>query len=255
MENTLNQFCEKILSNTIESFPKADLGRLERNIDFLLHDHGYVAQDSLQKPTFYYYRGLTDQPWWDIELISKDELMDFKNKMRQELQNMLLTSSLLSPFSVSLSDSISPSYLEGQMNTYHLIRDLDPNQGQYSKRQLDFPQTMNFLHTIPRLAEDAFFSCLTPGTHLKAHEAEDNLRLNVHLGLEIPLGSGIRVANQSRIWPEDQVLCFDPSFRHEAWNFGTSNRHVLLFTIWHPDLIEAEIYAIKLFTKGYQQYV
>lgn len=141
------------------------------------------------------------------------------------------------------------------MNTYHLIRDLDPDQNQYIKRQSTLPQTMAFLHSIPGLADAAFFSCLVPGTHLKAHEAEDNVRLNVHLGLDIPRGCGISVANQPRIWPEDQLLCFDPSFTHEAWNFGTSDRYVLLFTIWHPDLTNAEIFAIKLFGKDYYRYL
>ena len=138
----------------------------------------------------------------------------------------------LAPFSLNVSQVSPPAYLEGEMNTYHLIRDLDPDQSKYAQRQLEFPQTMTFLRSIPGLADDAFFSCFVPGTHLKPHAAEDNVRLNVHLGLDIPKGCGISVAAEQRIWPEDQMLCFDPSFTHEAWNFGSMNRHLLLFTIW-----------------------
>jgi len=255
MKKNLKEFCQSILNITISQFPNDDLSRIENNINNFFKDSNNKtkSQCAEQKPTFYYYAGLTDHPWWEIELMPKAQLIEFKEKIKLELQK-ILTKNQLSSFNPSKTEKIPPPYLDGQMNRYHLIRDVDPEQSQYIKKQAELPYTMRFLRSITRLADDAHFSCLTPGTHLKAHEAEDNVRLNVHLGLNIPRGSGISVVNQQRIWPEDQVLCFDPSFTHDAWNFGTTNRHILLFTIWHPDLTDAEIFFIKLFTKDYQLY-
>jgi Aspartyl/Asparaginyl beta-hydroxylase len=256
MKKKLKEFCQTTLEVTISKFPKEDIERLKKNISNLLEgtDNENISQSAMQKPTFHYYTGLTDRPWWEIEFMPKEQLVALKEKIKLELQSILSTKQL-SRFSISVTEEYPPSYLDGQMNTYHIIRDLDPDQTIYIKRQSELPNTMVFLRSIPRLAEDAFFSCLTPGTHLKAHEAEDNVRLNVHLGLEIPRGSGISVANQQRIWPEEQLLCFDPSFTHDAWNFGITNRYILLFTIWHPDLTDAEIFFIKLFAKDYSHYV
>jgi hypothetical protein len=231
------------------------LSRLKENINNLLEGltNKVTSKFTMQEPTFHYYCGLTDQPWWEIELISKEQLVAFKEEIKTELQS-ILSKNQLSSFNPSITEVAPPPYLDGQMNRYHLIRDLDPDQNQYIKRQSELPYTTALLRVIPRLADDAHFSCLVPGTHLKAHEAEDNVRLNVHLRLEIPRGSSISVANQQRIWPEDQLLCFDPSFTHDAWNFGTTNRHILLFTIWHPDLTDAAIFFIKLFAKDYHLY-
>lgn len=77
------------------------------------------------------------------------------------------------------------------------------------------------------------------------------MRLHVHLGLEVPNKSGISVAGQPYRWPDDETLCFDPSFLHEIWNFDTKNQYILSYSIWHPDLTPAEIFAIKLFNKSY----
>src|SRR6185369_5583096 len=162
--------------------------------------------------------GLTDQPWWDeLELIPKADLISCKEKIKVELQS-ILSKNQLSSFNPTAMEVGPPPYLDGEMNRYYLVRDLEADQEQYIKRKTELPHTTAFLQAIPRLAGDAHFSCLVPATHLKAHEAEDNVHLNVHLGLEIPRDSGISVANQQRIWPEDQILCFDPSFTHEAWN-------------------------------------
>lgn len=255
MNEKLMLFCKSILDRTAANFPNEALHRLKANMHHLLNpENAPKPLLPMQNPTFHYYPGLRDQPWWDITFMPKNQLMECKEKIKAELQGILFQEKF-TPFSLNVTEPSPPAYLDGSMNTYHLIRDLDPHQNKYAQRQLELPQTMALLRSIPGLADDAFFSCFVPGTHLKPHAAEDNVRLNVHLGLEVPRGCGIAVAAQQRIWPEDQMLCFDPSFTHEAWNFGASNRHVLLFTIWHPDLTQAEVFAIKLFSKEYHHYV
>ena len=63
-----------------------------------------------------------------------------------------------------------------------------------------------------------------------------NTRLICHLPLLVPNGCGLRVGAETRSWVEGELLIFDDSFEHEAWNRGTSDRTILLFEIWRPDI-------------------
>lgn len=51
---------------------------------------------------------------------------------------------------------------------------------------------------------------LTPGTHLRAHTGTANDRLTMHLGLIIPDGVSIRVANDTGGWEEGKVCSEAP---------------------------------------------
>lgn len=89
---------------------------------------------------------------------------------------------------------------------------------------------------IPGRAPLALFSRLTPGTHIQPHHGMLNTRLICHLPLVVPDGCGLRVGAETRHWAEGELLIFDDSFEHEAWNRGTSDRTILLFEIWRPDI-------------------
>ena len=82
----------------------------------------------------------------------------------------------------------------------------------------------------------SFFSALAPGTHLDAHCGPSNLRLRVHLGLEVPDGCRIRVGTETRAWEAGKCLIFDDSFEHEVWHEGDEERIVLICDLWHPDV-------------------
>lgn len=89
---------------------------------------------------------------------------------------------------------------------------------------------------IPGRAPLALFSRLTPGTHIQPHHGMLNTRLICHLPLIVPDGCGLRVGAETRAWREGELMIFDDSFEHEAWNRGTSDRTILLFEIWRPDI-------------------
>ena len=76
------------------------------------------------------------------------------------------------------------------------------------------------------------------GTHLKAHVGPTNVRLRVHLGIDIPSsGWRIRVGDETRTWEQGKCLVFDDSFVHEVWHDGDPNeppRVVLICDVWHP---------------------
>lgn len=89
---------------------------------------------------------------------------------------------------------------------------------------------------IPGRAPLALFSRLTPGTHIQPHYGMLNTRLICHLPLVVPENCALRVGPETRSWREGELMIFDDSFEHEAWNRGASDRTIMLFEIWRPDI-------------------
>ena len=103
------------------------------------------------------------------------------------------------------------------------------------------PTTARLLSELPRSYRHAFFSALTPGTHIIKHHGPTNKKLRVHLPLLGTEGAELRVADERVAIERDRCLVFDDSFEHEAWHRGASTRIVLVFDVWHPDLSDKEV--------------
>ena len=96
---------------------------------------------------------------------------------------------------------------------------------------------------LPRInarAPAVFFSRLDPGVHIPAHHGATNARLTVHLPLIVPDNCAFRVGDETREWKEGELLIFDDTIEHEAWNGSDKQRVVLIFDIWHPMLSTLE---------------
>lgn len=125
---------------------------------------------------------------------------------------------------------------------------LAPRLPTHATSQVDFgenrklcPKTCALLDSVPRAYEHAFFSALTPGTHIVPHHGPTNKKLRIHLPLVGVEGSRMRVADAHHEAVEGKALVFDDSFEHEAWHNGPATRFVLIFDVWHPDLSEDEV--------------
>lgn len=107
-----------------------------------------------------------------------------------------------------------------------------------------FPVTASVVERIPEATTFGpgvvTLSWLAPGTHVVAHCGSSNTKLRVHLGLRVPDGPELRVADQRLTWQEGRCLVFDDSYEHEVWHRGDRPRLVLLVDVLHPDLDEAE---------------
>eukprot|EP00658_Telonema_sp_P-2_P051869 TRINITY_DN39989_c0_g1_i1.p1 TRINITY_DN39989_c0_g1~~TRINITY_DN39989_c0_g1_i1.p1 ORF type:complete len:190 (+),score=46.90 TRINITY_DN39989_c0_g1_i1:123-692(+) len=95
----------------------------------------------------------------------------------------------------------------------------------------------------------SFFSTLHAGSSIAAHAAPCNLRLRVHLPLDCPEDKslescGMRVNDQLVRWEPGSPVMFDDSYEHETWNRTATDRTVLLFDVWHPELTTQERDAI-----------
>lgn len=109
------------------------------------------------------------------------------------------------------------------------------------------PHTMSVIERISGAlsAGLVYFAKLDPGGHVRPHFGPHNARLRCHLGLVVPKGCSLRVGEETRSWAEGRALIFDDSFEHEVWNQGNGTRLILSFDIWHPDLSQAQILAIR----------
>lgn len=88
----------------------------------------------------------------------------------------------------------------------------------------------------PAPAHSVLFSRLAPGAAIPPHHGQFNTRLICHLPLIIPERCGFRVGNAVREWRQGELLVFDDTIEHEAWNASSEERFVLIFEIWRPEL-------------------
>jgi aspartate beta-hydroxylase len=115
------------------------------------------------------------------------------------------------------------------------------------------PRTMATLSGVPLCKIDnrtpsVLFSLLRPGTRIPPHHGFTNARLIGHLPLIVPPNCALRVGNQTREWREGEIVLFDDSIEHEAWNSSAEPRIVLIFDVWRPELSpkERELIAATL---------
>ncbi|WP_231925988.1 aspartyl/asparaginyl beta-hydroxylase domain-containing protein [Micromonospora echinofusca] len=86
---------------------------------------------------------------------------------------------------------------------------------------------------VPHLTT-AGFSRMAPGTRIKPHQGWVTTVYRAHLGLVVPEDCALRVGDETRQWREGKTFVFDDTVTHEAWNYGSSDRVVLLFDFARP---------------------
>ncbi|MCH9673396.1 MAG: aspartyl/asparaginyl beta-hydroxylase domain-containing protein [Gammaproteobacteria bacterium] len=130
-------------------------------------------------------------------------------------------------------------------SAYHLYRNGHRHEHECRQCPVTIGAVEQVLPRVRNQMPEVFFSRLVPNGHIVPHYGLMNVRLTVHLGLDIPSDSGLRVGDETRSWEPGGLLIFDDSFEHEAWNRGDRDRVVLIFEAWHPDLTAAEIAGIE----------
>lgn len=154
------------------------------------------------------------------------------------------------------SDDDVAGYLDGataapSWNAYFFWR----GGRRYDAHLAACPVTAALLDALPLCridghAPEVLFSILGPGTRIRAHTGVTNVRLTCHLPLLVPPGCAIRVDRETRTWRTGEVLAFDDTFEHEAWNDSAESRVILLFDIWNPDLTTVEREALTALVQG-----
>ncbi|EEY70406.1 aspartyl/Asparaginyl beta-hydroxylase, putative [Phytophthora infestans T30-4] len=205
-------------------------------------------------PTLFCFPGLESAPWHDT---CKFEWIKQLEANRETITNEYLA---LKEQRDALSKSSEAATEASDYKVYDKEHQL--HQGEWDwlsyvtqgRRQADFavqcPKTVETLENIPGFMAGlpfaySFFSILKPESSIKAHSAPCNIRLRCHFPLIVPEGCGIRVGDETRQWEEGKALVLDDAFDHEVWHNGKEgDRVLLLFDVWHPDLVQGEREAI-----------
>jgi aspartate beta-hydroxylase len=218
-------------------------------------------------PSLFFFPGLTSAPFWDAQSFP----------WACELESA--TEEIRSEFLAMRAQGEPSDYAVGQDE--HTLHDgrwdwLSWRQGTAppSERfERECPRTVSLLRAVPGLMTDmpfsySFFSTLHADSAIAPHAAPCNLRLRCHLPLIVPpppppppppsesepgggagcegdATCGMRVAEIERPWEVGKCTLFDDCYEHETWNDTNSERVVLLFDVWHPELTLQERAAIQ----------
>jgi aspartyl/asparaginyl beta-hydroxylase (cupin superfamily)/Tfp pilus assembly protein PilF len=224
-----------------------DLGssslRFRQSLDILFGK----ADVYYQQPRRFYFSTLPQIQFYergDFDWVESVEAAT--DDIRNELRNVLSDASRFSPYLESDGSHLSPSGTDlvdnDDWGAYYLWHYGDRN----AEAEALCPTAFKALEVVPQpdipgQAPIALFSKLRPRTRIPPHHGMVNTRLICHLPLIVPENCGaIRVGNEAREWVEGELLIFDDSMLHEAWNDSDGERVVLLFDIWRPELTQEE---------------
>jgi aspartyl/asparaginyl beta-hydroxylase (cupin superfamily) len=214
-----------------------------------------------QQPRRFYYPGLPQIQFYEREEFNWVSQIEEKTHLiRAELIGAMSDSSRFSPY-VKSGDA-----RPGQNN-----QGLDDNDKwgalflwDYGRLVTEnaaiFPQTLKALEAapLPDIAGQApmvLFSKLAAETRIPPHNGLLNTRLICHLPIIVPENCGaLRVGNEVRSWVQGELLIFDDSIEHEAWNNSREERVILLFEVWRPELNEEERKLVTTMLQAVAEY-
>lgn len=197
----------------------------------------------LQQPTRYYFPGLPQRSFYErSEFDWVPALEGATDTIREEVLALEAEGGLFRPYLEKSTDipalNHSANLDSPDWGACYLWREGEAMEAV----QRRCPRTLEALSAVP-LCEvpgqmpSVLFSRLAPGTRIEPHHGAVNTRLICHLPLLVPEDCGaLRVGNHQRSWREGELLIFDDSMEHEAWNESQAPRIVLLFDIWRPEL-------------------
>lgn len=196
-------------------------------------------------PTLFYYPGIRSSSFWKANDFSTAKLLEEKfNIIQSEFLEVSKSHKLSSDYQMIDKEK---SLHKGNWDWFSYI---SKGEIQHNFEHV-FPKTFSILEQVEDKMTGTpfsycFFSRLDPKSSISAHYGPCNIRLRLHLGLDIPSDCHIIVGDVQRTWKNGKCIVFDDTYIHEVANNNENNsRTILLLDIWHPDLTQDEIIAIK----------
>lgn len=230
-------------------------GKRSERIDEALAILRGQAPVQLQQPSSFYFPGLPQRSFYEREEFDWVPAIEAEcGPIRSELEALLQAEAEeFSPYVAANADrsggTAPNAHLAGDTSwsAYHLLRGGEPVAGHAER----FPATLAALARAPLpyiagRSPMALFSLLKADSHIRPHHGLFNFRLICHLPLIVPGDCMLRVGNQQRPWQEGQMLIFDDSMEHEAWNRSDRQRIILLFEIWRPEISKEDREALTV---------
>ena len=228
------------------------LVRVEKALRGYFGDPSVAPTDSRQRPRFLFIPDLPSEPYLD------PCLQPWSNKLRDGFESVRMEALAVARDDGNLADFIRlrhgdsiRNYLGGSTPAPSWEAFFFYRHGQkYDDNFVKCPRTGELLESIEtcKIADHApeiCFSVLRPGTHILPHRGVTNSRVVMHLPLVVPSDCALNIVGVgARQWKEAELLMFDDTFEHEAWNRSSSTRIILLMDCWNPHLDSAERDAI-----------
>ena len=227
------------------------LERVDRALSAHLREGDGIPADPRQRPRFFYFPDLPSRPYLDPDAQPwAATVRDAFATIRSEAIGLLRDEK--QPFEdfirVRKGDRIE-NYLGGTLPTWeafffyrHGVR-YDANHARCpgTSRALESIELCNIADHAPEIC----FSILKPGTHILPHYGVTNVRSVMHLPLIVPTACALNLIDVGEHhWREGELMMFDDTFQHEAWNRSREIRVVLLMDCWNPDLTVVERRAV-----------
>ena len=200
----------------------------------------------LQQPKFFYYPELPQIQFFDRQAFPWVGALERQvDAIRAEARAMLDANSRFVPY--IQREPNRPAFNERGLldnpdwGAFFLIKDgvtVEANAALC-------PRTFAAISEIPlcrieHRTPSVLFSLLRPRARIPPHHGFTNARLIGHLPLIVPPHCGLRVGNETRSWSEGELVLFDDSIEHEAWNSSSEPRIVMIFDVWRPELSAQE---------------
>ncbi|VAW04542.1 hypothetical protein MNBD_ALPHA01-915 [hydrothermal vent metagenome] len=250
-EQTIHEILTDLHLKTIRDMD--DGGDLKRIYDAIwpqvdVRNFGYGVAD--QQPQLFYIPDLLARAWFDrsgLDWIKEIE-PHFDAVKQEVLENLDLDADgmpYLSPDMPLSGEDWDKIVGKREWCSVHLYKQGKPNRDVIGK----FPRLGKILKKLPLSIIDGnpsevFISVLNPETRIPPHFGVSNNVLTVHFPLVVPEGCYLRAGEHTQMQKEGEILAFDDSYDHEAYNPSKDVRIVLIFEVWHPDLTEKEQRAI-----------
>jgi aspartyl/asparaginyl beta-hydroxylase (cupin superfamily) len=228
---------------TQHGFDGSQSGRFSHALDLLLGKR----QIYFQQPKHFFYPELPQVQFYERSKFPwAQELERATDDIRAEVQALLATGGAdFEPYIQREPNrpAFNPRGLQDNPNwsAFYLVR----SGAQVPANAARCPRTMAALRAVPMCQIEGrtpavLFSLLRPNAHIPPHHGFMNARLICHLPLIIPPGCALRVGNETRAWREGELLVFDDTMEHEAWNPSTQLRVILIFDVWRPEVAPQE---------------
>ncbi len=217
------------------------------------------VQPMLQEPTSFYFPGLPQIAFYDpADFAWAAGLAAAHAAIAAEAAAVLADRAGVAPYVERPVDRPAKAHAlleDPRWSAFHLVKGGEV----VAENAARCPATMAAIADlpIPRIAGRSpmvLFSILAPGTHIPPHNGMLNTRLICHLPLIVPPDCALRVGNHVRAVRAGEVLIFDDSIEHEAWNRSDAMRAILLFEIWRPELTAAERDALTVMYESVTRY-
>lgn len=206
----------------------------------------------LSEPTDFFYPGLPHTQFFDSSSFGWARNVESQTAViRTELEDILSSSE--DEFRAYIAEHVDPKALGANLP---LLGSKDWSvlflceNGWLSPSTVDrCPVTWTTMlqAPLPRISgwgPTVMFSVLKGGARIAPHTGMINTRLICHLPLIVPPGCAFRVGNEVREWKVGELMIFDDTIEHEAWNDSDLDRVVLIFDIWRPELSEQERFEL-----------